>query len=127
MSSVSPAINERLHYDDLIHVAQWFGDSDTQQIITRFAIVPITTFDAQITQMQATYTTFPADKKRTQAIVRRLRAGEPMQPIYIEEDDPSFFVMEGRHRLVAFYWQGIPTVTVCFCKRRPTPSAGQPD
>lgn len=34
------------------------------------------------------------------------------QPIYVGKDDPNNFIMEGRHRVVAFKWFGLNEIIV---------------
>lgn len=44
-----------------------------------------------------------------------LKNGEKPIPIYVEKDDPHNFIMEGRHRIVAFYLMGFKDVEVARC------------
>lgn len=62
--------------------------------------------------MYESYDEFPQDKKRTDKIIKLLKKGESPLPIYVEKDDPHYFVMEGRHRMVAFYLLGYEEIMV---------------
>lgn len=69
--------------------------------------------------MEATYEEFPEDEIRTRRIYELLKAGGSVNPAYIEDGDKSLFVMEGRHRIVAFLWLGMTEINICFCKPKP--------
>lgn len=60
------------------------------------------------------YAKFPHDRRRMEAIVKKIQAGEPILPVFIEENDPDRFIMEGRHRIVAFLVMGITDIPVLF-------------
>jgi hypothetical protein len=88
-------------------------------VIHTFERVPITSLQRQIDEMAATYDEFPDDAARTRVIMEKIKQGAPVQPVYAETDDPHCFIMEVRHRIVAFAQLGLPHVTVCRCHVAP--------
>lgn len=112
MESIFPELDQELHLKDLKDLAEWLGASGINEIEVAFEMMPISRFEEAISQMENTYQEFPTDKKRTNKIYRKLLNGESPQPIYIEDGDPSNFVMEGRHRLVAFKWMKLEKIIV---------------
>jgi len=52
--------------------------------------------------------------QNVQKILNKLKSGNEPLPIYVEKDDPDNFVMEGRHRMVAFFLYGMDKVPVCY-------------
>lgn len=96
---------------DLKHVAEWL-DVEPDQLDVEVVPVPMRRFQQQAEQMYQTYDQFPQERKRTNRIRRLLQQGEPVYPVYVEADDPTMFVMEGRHRLVAFWLEGMQTIPV---------------
>lgn len=109
-------MDTNLHKNDLSKVAGWIGANSVEQIETNIVKLPISIFLKQIKEMESTYKEFPKDKKRTEKIFKLLESGNSIQPIYVEDGDKSLFVMEGRHRMVAFLWKGFEEIDVCFCK-----------
>ena len=108
-----------LHQKDLSDVCGWIGAKSIEDIETRFEKIPTDRLIKQIKEMESTYDEFPNDKDRTTKIYNALRDGEDAQCVYIEDGDESLFVMEGRHRMVAFSWAKMPEIEVCFCKLKP--------
>tara|TARA_B100000749_G_C18412445_1_gene459732 strand:- start:334 stop:672 length:339 start_codon:yes stop_codon:yes gene_type:complete len=106
---------QQQHAADLHQVCGWLGASCPDDIRTEIVTRPIEEFLPQIREMLDTYDEFPEDARRTQKIIKEIRSGKPAQPVYIEQGDPDFFIMEGRHRIVAFYLLRIIEVTVCYC------------
>ncbi len=100
--------------DDLAHVNGWLrGDEPT----FRLKIEPMAVFKERAEYLLRTYPEFPKDKARTNKIVRELRAGGQQRPIFSDAEafsDEDSFVMEGRHRIVAFYLLGYETVPVVY-------------
>lgn len=109
-------MDENLHKNDLSKIAGWISAKCINQIETHIVKLPISIFLKQIKEMESTYKEFPKDKKRTEKIFKLLESGKSIQPIYVEDGDKSLFVMEGRHRMVAFLWKGLEEIDVCFCK-----------
>ena len=69
----------------------------------------------QAIEMLGTFDEFPKDERRMNKILKMLKNGEKPMPIYVEKDDPHNFIMEGRHRIVAFYLMGFKDVEVARC------------
>lgn len=106
---------QQQHTADLNEVCGWLGVACPDDIRTEFVTRPTADFISQIKEMLNTYDEFPEDARRTQRIINAIRSGKPAQPVYIEQGDHDLFIMEGRHRIVAFYLLGITEVTVCYC------------
>ncbi len=96
---------------DLKDVADWMNTtSDKLDVVVKQE--PIEKFIKQIREMYGTYDEFPKDEKRTNRILKLLKRGAKPLPIYVEANDPDLFVMEGRHRMVAFWLAGMTTIPV---------------
>jgi hypothetical protein len=91
-------------------VMTWLRSKDVEFIVGEEPIEP---FLSQIAEMEDSYGLFPKEAKRTRTIERILRGGGTLEPIYVETDDPVNFILEGRHRIVAFKRVGRSTVPVC--------------
>lgn len=112
MEAIFPELDQELHLKDLKDLAEWLGASSVGEIEIVFEMMPISLFEEAINSMESTYDEFPKDKARTKKIYKKLLDGESPQPIYIENGDSSNFVMEGRHRMVAFKWFKLEEVLV---------------
>jgi len=77
-----------------------------------YAREPLGRFSEVADDMAATYPLFPKDKRRTAKITSKLRGGEESWPIFVEAD--SLFIVEGRHRVVAFRACNMPFVDVIY-------------
>lgn len=98
---------------DLKDVAQWMHTTpDKLKIIVKQE--PIEKFIKQIREMYGTYDEFPEDRERTESILELLKNGAQPMPVYVEEGDRDYFVMEGRHRMVAFWLAGMKTIPVAY-------------
>jgi hypothetical protein len=75
---------------------------------------PIESFMKQIKEMYDTYKEFPSDAHRTKSILNKLKMGEPEYPIYVERKDHNKFIIEGRHRIIAFWLSGLATIPVAY-------------
>jgi pyrimidine deaminase RibD-like protein/GNAT superfamily N-acetyltransferase len=101
---------------DLNDVAKWMATTpDKIKIVVKQE--PIAKFIRQIREMYGTYDEFPEDEERTNRILRLLKRGEQPMPIYVEANDPDLFVMEGRHRMVAFWLAGMKTIPVAYASK----------
>ena len=98
---------------DLDDVADWMNTTPDKLSVT-VKQEPIEKFIKQIREMYGTYDEFPEDKKRTNRILKLLKRGAKPLPIYVEANDPYLFVMEGRHRMVAFWLEGMKTIPVAY-------------
>lgn len=98
---------------DLKDVAQWMRTTpDKLNIVVKQE--PIEKFINQIREMYGTYDEYPKDEERTNRILKLLKHGAKPLPMYVEKDDTDLFVMEGRHRMVAFWLAGMKTVPIAY-------------
>lgn len=96
---------------DLIDFAAWFK-ADSTQLKYNLEYCPMSKFIEEAKELYATYPQFPNDAKRTQKIIKALRAGAQQLPVFIDSEG---FICEGRHRIVAFMLlglQSVPCVTI---------------
>ena len=106
-------VNEDTTSQDVKDVADWMRtDPDKLSIVVKQE--PIEKFIKQIREMYGTYDEFPEDEQRTNRILKLLKRGAKLLPIYVEANDPDLFVMEGRHRMVAFWLAGMKTIPVAY-------------
>ena len=103
--------------EDLASVAQWLR-AEPDQIEVHIKQEPIDKFLGQIKEMYGTFGEFPKDERRTNKILRLLKQGATPMPMYVEQGDPDLFVMEGRHRMVAFWLAGAKTVPVAYVSKK---------
>lgn len=96
---------------DMISVSEWLN-TKSENILYEKNKEPIEKYKKQIDEMESTYKEFPNDFKRTKKIYDKIKNGEDLYPIYVEKEDETNFVMEGRHRMVAFKWLGLNEVNV---------------
>lgn len=105
-------LDKKLFEKDLESIALWLNVESVSHVDVNIKKIDIKTFENQIKEMEDSYKEFPLEKKRTQKILEKLNNGEMPQPIYINKDDPHNFIMEGRHRIVAFKWFGLNEILV---------------
>jgi len=105
--------------NDIQNVVGWFHGANLEDLLFSISKTPITKFKDTILEMKGTYDEFPKDKMRTQRIVKLLKNGSPPLPVFVEKGDSSMFIMEGRHRIVAFYDLGFEEVIVAFVEMKP--------
>lgn len=103
--------------DDMKAVADWFHTTVDNLEIT-VVQEPIHKFINQIENMKQSYGTFPKDVKRTKKVISDIKSSNKLYPIYVEKNDPHFFIMEGRHRIVAFMILGIKTIPVAYVSKK---------
>ena len=102
---------------DLKDVSEWLGTS-ADNVKVELKKEPISKFEKQIKEMHGTYDEFPKDERRTNKILNQLKRGEEALPIYVEKNDKHLFVMEGRHRMVAFWLNKMKEIPVAYvCKK----------
>lgn len=105
---------------DLADVAKWLkckpGD-----LALRKADVSADTFRERVDGLIESYSDFPEERKRMLEILKKIGEGEPLLPIFIEENDPDCFIMEGRHRIVDFLIAGLTTIPVLFASELKRP------
>ena len=66
--------------------------------------------------VKSTLTLFITKFMKQKKILKKLENGQHSFPIYIEEGDPHLFIMEGRHRAIAFILNGMDKIPVFFVK-----------
>ncbi len=103
--------------DDLTGVAAWLKCSP-EDLSLRTEEISIDAFTQHIASCRASYPNFPKEEKRMRKILRQLQKGEPAFPVFVEDGDPHRFILEGRHRIVAFKEYGLTTVPVTFAAKR---------
>lgn len=103
---------------DLQDVSEWM-DTTPENLQIQIVNEPISKFEQQIKEMYATYDEFPKDARRTSKILAALKRGEAALPVYVDENDPFLFVMEGRHRMVAFWLAKMTEIPVAYVSVSP--------
>lgn len=106
-------MDKDLHCEDLKHVCDWLK---SDKIEVELKILPIKIFAKQIEEMEGTFLEFPEDEERVDAIFNLIQQGDIANPVYVEQGDSQMFIMEGRHRIVAFHRANLKEIEVCFCK-----------
>lgn len=102
---------------DLKEVGEWLGTS-ADNVKVELKREPISKFEKQIKEMHGTYDEFPKDARRTNKILNQLKRGEEVLPIYVEKNDKHLFVMEGRHRMVAFWLNKMKEIPVAYVSKK---------
>ena len=110
--------DDDINQSDLNDVSQWLNTS-VENLEVHIIYESISKYEKQIKEMYSTYDEFPQDAKRTEKIRNLLKNGEEMLPIYVETNDENFFVMEGRHRMVAFWLNGLKEIPVAYVNIKP--------
>ena len=98
---------------DIADAAEWINTTPANLQIEHTQ-EPIEKYLTQIKEMYGTFDEFPQDKQKTNKIIKLIKAGAPVYPIYVEKGDSDLFVMEGRHRMVAFWLLGMKTIPVAY-------------
>lgn len=107
---VDALFNNKTVSSDLNDVLGWFFNSTVKFSVKEN--VPIEQFVPTAKEMISTYDEFPEEGARTKRIKKLITQGNPQLPIFVDSNDN--FILEGRHRIAAFYELGIPTVTVIY-------------
>lgn len=100
---------------DIEDVGSWL-DKEIEDIEFYFKKEPIEKFIEQAKEMEGTLDEFLDEKERTEHIFDLLKDGDDPMPIFVKRGDSSRFIMEGRHRVVAFMWYGLDTIPVIYVK-----------
>lgn len=98
---------------DINDVGTWL-QKNIKDIKFYYSLEPINIFMETILEMESTYDDFPDEAERSRKIFELLQQGEKPKAIFIEKNDSSKFIMEGRHRIVAFKWFGLEKVPVIY-------------
>jgi hypothetical protein len=108
------SIGTKTAWDDIKSVAEWVDATEDEVRFNYDAIFPLKNIEKDILEMIDSYEEFPIDYRRTKRIIKEIQKTGWVEPLYIKKDDPNFFVMEGRHRMVAFYMLGMRQVPVLY-------------
>lgn len=102
---------------DINDVSDWLRCKPSQ-LQLRLANISAEVFYQMAQDMIGTYEEFPEDEARTRKILKAIQAGEPVLPVFVEDGDATHFIMEGRHRIVAFIQSGIAEIPVAFVGKK---------
>ena len=111
------SVDDTVTDGDLQSVAEWL-DTTVDKLNVELKNEPIKKFANEIREMYNSYDEFPEDAQRTHRILKMLTRGAKPLPVYVEKNDPHLFVMEGRHRMVAFMLHGMKTIPVAYVSKR---------
>ena len=98
---------------DVKDVGEWLN-KPIEEIKYYYKEEPMTMFRDTIEEMESTYDEFIDERDRTEHIVDLLESGNKPMAIFIDLNDKDNFIMEGRHRIVAFSWFGLDKVAVVY-------------
>ena len=87
---------------DLQKSVKWMSGASLDSCEISISIQSIEVFRKQIDEMTASYTAFPKDRARMKKIMQDIKDGARALPVFVEADDEHMFIIEGRHRVVAF-------------------------
>ena len=98
---------------DVDDVSEWLS-KPINKIKFYYKEEPISMFSDTISEMESTFDEYEDEFDRTEYILDLLEVGGKPMPIFVELNDESRFIMEGRHRIVAFSWFGMDKVPVIY-------------
>jgi hypothetical protein len=98
---------------DVKDVGEWLN-KPIEEIKYYYKEEPISMFNDTIKEMESTYDEFIDERDRTEYIVNLLEKGNKPMAVFIKLNDKDNFIMEGRHRIVAFSWFGLDKVPVVY-------------
>jgi hypothetical protein len=75
---------------------------------------PINLFTDQILEMESISNEGSEDYDRVLKIYDILKNGGKPKPVFVELNDRDKFVIEGRHRMVAFKWIGLKYIPIIY-------------
>lgn len=107
--SVYPELNDTR---DLHKAVKWMQGVSLEECEVQISVEDINIFRKQIDEMIESYPAYPNDRKRMKKIMHDLQEGARALPVFVEADDPNNFIIEGRHRIVAFDQLGMKKVIV---------------
>jgi len=100
---------------DIKDVGEWL-DKNIEDIEFYYKVESIEMFKDTAVEMESTYGEFTDEEERTRYILSLIKDGEKIMPIFVEKNDADKFIMEGRHRIVAFMWLGLKEIPVIYVK-----------
>jgi hypothetical protein len=98
---------------DIKSVSEWMT-CDVEALRFRLVSEPADLFANMVKNLLVSYDQFPKERTRANRVAKLLRAGQSAWPVFIEQGDPERFIMEGRHRIVAFLGTGRNHVPVAY-------------
>lgn len=117
----------QLTHEYLSNVAKWLK-VDVDDLNIEIKDEPITKFNSQIDAMLVARKAKPishreklqlvSDNERTNKILNLLQQGAQKFPVFVEKNDPYNFILEGRHRLIAFYLNHEKIIPVAYVSKK---------
>lgn len=111
-SEILDAYPELIRTGDLQKSVKWMQGVDLHDCEIQLTVESIEIFRKQITEMIESYPAYPKDRARMKKIMQEIKEGERALPVFVEYGDPQNFIIEGRHRIVAFDQLGMKKVIV---------------
>lgn len=112
----SSKVTAKIMAGDLRSMAAWFSCAP-EELHLRIETMPLSCFRPQIEAGLQRDRQQPAERRRTQAILRRLKAAERALPLFVDAADAQHVVIAGRHRMLALHQLGRVTATVVLVNR----------
>jgi tRNA nucleotidyltransferase/poly(A) polymerase len=98
------------------NLAQWLKAKDVNQLKYSLKYLSITDFVDSVRARIPAMT--GSDRNKVNKIKREIKSkGGFILPVYIEHGDNYKFILEGRHRIIAFYELGIKNIPVVFVRK----------
>jgi len=107
---------EHDNQDDVKAVLGWMRVKSPSELNWEFKMVPTETFKTAIENMESSYPQFPKEEARTKKIQKALASGQKPWPIFVDHTDG--FIMEGRHRIVAFSRVGMQDIPAVYVSKK---------
>jgi GNAT superfamily N-acetyltransferase len=77
------------------------GWRDGEEMVLQYQIFPLSVFKKKLWELESTFARHDEHQKRVEVIVKCLRRGEPVYPVFLQENDLERRIIEGNHRAVA--------------------------
>lgn len=103
--------------EDIKNIELWLN-TKSKNIVLEKKEESIYIFQKQIEEMIASYKKLSKEKKRTEKIIKLLKNGEKPYYVYVEKNDETKFILEGRHRIVAFWLLGYKNINVYYVEKK---------
>lgn len=98
--------------NDLEDVSRWLDNCPLDELIFEFVGENISKFKKDITEMENSISYDSDYKKRVEIIKDLLKEGKVPYAVFVSKD--TNFILEGRHRIVAFYQYGLEVIPVYY-------------
>lgn len=106
---------EMSQLSDIEAIGEWLR-KDINDIKFYYKLEPMEIFEDQAKEMESTYDEFIDEKERSEYILDLLSNGNKPYPIFVELENEDRFILEGRHRVVSFYWFKLKEIPVIYVK-----------